>query len=298
VTHARAMALQEMLLPAVSVQRGWELLGTWDRRAGSLLRGKLDATQQRLFGPLDDIHRLRFEDIEEDEFVLWGIFASVMCANDAPSSTESRALDDLRNFEGWSEARQARALGYYRACVLKKIYREPASDPREPVWVVSKNPAFTHKTRALRNVFPDARFIYLVRHPLETIPSRLSLIRAIWTRRFPTFQRMSSAQVRVILQDSLRTYQSAERDLGDLPANRCCTVLYTDLMSAPRATVESIYRTLELPGPDPHLAAELARMQGRSRHESAHRYALDEFGLDPESLRGDLAPILLRYGFV
>ena len=295
-THARALALHEMLLPAASVQGALARLGAWDARRGGGLGRRLADAEQRLFGPLDDLHRLRFAEIEEDEFVLWGIFASAMCANDSPSSTERRDLDGLRSFHDWPPERQARALGWYRACLLKKLHREPPAGD-EPAWVVSKNPAFTHKVPELLRVFPDARFIYHVRSPLETIPSRLSLIEAIWQRRFPGFAKMSPRQVEVIVADSLRTYLSAEEELPKLPEGRRLVVRYEDLTRDPRGTVESVYRRFGLPGPDADLAAALARLARREPHESKHRYDLAEFGLTEDYLRAKLKVVFDRYGF-
>ena len=299
-THARALALHEMLLPAVSAQNGLRALGTLDARLGGHLSRRYHAAQERLFGPLDEIHRLRFEEVEEDEFVLWAIFASLMCANDAPSTVERRDLDELRHFHRWPARLQAEALGWYRACLLKKIHREPPADRRTDggAWIVSKNPAFTHKVPELRQVFPDARFIYLVRNPLETIPSRLSLIRAIWRRRLPGFRDMTPRHVETILEDSVRTYLSAERDLPPLPADRWIPVRYDALTRDPRGVVEAIYARLGLTGPDDDLRAHLRDLAPRQRERrSKHAYTLAEFGLDEATLRQRLAPVFERYGW-
>jgi hypothetical protein len=296
-THARALTAQEMIFPATSLQRAFAAVGAWDKKRGGGLAARLKRTEDRLFGPLDDLHRLRFGEIEEDEFVLWAIFASAMCANDSPSSTERRALDDLRHFDRWPEDRQARALGWYRACLLKKLQREPGTGG-EPTWIVSKNPAFTHKVDALLKVFPDARFIYHVRNPLRTIASRLSLFEAIWQRRFPGFGKMTPRQVEVIVADSLRTYLSAEEARPKVPPERWIDVRYDDLTRDPRSVVESVYRHFDLPGPDENLRAELAKLETRTEpHRSAHVYDLAEFGLTEEYLREKLRVVFERYGF-
>ncbi|MFH2008320.1 MAG: AMP-binding protein [bacterium] len=301
-THARALALHEQLLPSCSFQRGLAGLAALDGQLGGGLGRRFGALQDRLFGPMDDIHRLRFDAVEEDEFVLWTIFASVMCANDAPSSAELPGLDDLRNFHQWSVDRQIAALGYYRACLLKKLRREPAAagttGAAAAPWVVSKNPAFTHKVPELRRVFPDARFVCLVRNPLETIPSRLSMIREIWRHRFSGFREMTPRQVETIVADSVRTYLAAERDLPKLPPDRRITVTYDNLVARPWRVVERIYRRFALPADDPTLAAALRKLTGRQRpHHSNHRYSLAEFGLDEARLRRELAPVFERHGF-
>ena len=295
-THARALALHEMILPASSVQRGLQRLGAWDQRRSGKLATWFAGKQEKLFGPLDHIHRLRFDEVEEDEFVLWAIYASAMCVNDSPISTADENLDDLRHFEDWSVERQIRALSWYRACLLKKVHREPAPNPDSPPWGLSKNPAFTQKIPALLRVFPDARFIYLMRNPLETIPSRLSLIRAIWRHRFPGFDQMTPDQVRTIVADSLRTYLYAERDLPAVPADHRIVVHYRDFIARPRETVEGIYRHFGLPGPDDNLARHLAGLKTQQKkRRSDHKYSLAEFHLNERSLRERLAPVFERH---
>jgi len=296
--HARALRLHEMLLPASSVQTALGRLAAWDRRMGGGAGRRLERLQERLFGGMDPIHRVRFDEVEEDEFVLWTIFASAMCVNDAPISTANDRLDDLRNFDQWPRRRKQRALGWYRACLLKKVDREPCRTGRGPAWVVSKNPAFTQKVPDLLRVFPDAMLVHLVRNPMEAVPSRLSLIQAIWRHRFPGFDRMAPAQAAVIVEDSLRTYLHAERDLPGLPPGRVLTVRYEDLVRDPAEVVRCIYRQFRLPGPDPALRGELDRLAGRrAAHVSAHRYRLGDFGVDEAALARTLAPVLERHGF-
>ncbi len=297
-THGRSLLLHEMLLPADSAQRALRRIVSWDKGRGDAWADRLRRLEEKKFGPLDHIHRLRFGEVEEDEFVLWAIYASAMCVNDSPLTTADDKLDDLRHFDRWPRERQVRALGWYRACLLKKVHREPSPDPQSPPWIISKNPAFNQKIPALLRVFPDALLINLVRNPLQTIPSRLSLIQAIWQHRFPGFQTMSPPQVRTIVEDSLRIYNLAERDLAAVPAERRITIRYDALKENPRREVEKIYRRFRLPGPDASLAAALQEASLHTEtHVSRHRYSLKDFGLDESELRERLAPVFAHYRF-
>ncbi len=296
--HARALHLHEMLLPASSLQVALRRVAEWDRRTNGRLQKRFQQLQEWLFGALDPIHRVRFDEVEEDEFVLWTIFSSAMCVNDAPISTANEKLDGLRNFDQWSHDRKVKTLGWYRACLLKKVHREPCLTDRGPAWVVSKNPAFTQKIPELLRTFPDAMLIYLIRNPLEAIPSRLSLIRAIWNHRFKGVDRMTPEQAEVIVEDSLRTYLYAERDLPGLPPERVLTVRYEELLQDPGKVVKTIYRHFQLPGPDGALGRELEKLEGRGKgHVSQHAYSLPEFHIDEHLLAEKLAPVLDRYAF-
>jgi acyl-CoA synthetase (AMP-forming)/AMP-acid ligase II len=299
--HFAALTLQEMLFPAISFQQGVRFCAeqqTWPWRAlwQTLRRG-----QESLFSPMDDIHRIRFDEIEEDEFVLWAVYRSAMCVNDAPATTERPELDALRHFHTWSETRRRITLGYYAACLLKKAYlcNHATADGKAVVpWIVSKNPAFTHKIQELQAVFPTARFIYLLRNPLQTIPSRLHLIRQIWRRRMRDFGEMSPRQVETILADSERTYRAAERDWPAIdPANKIL-IRYETLIAKPREVRERIYQRFGIPGPsgESDHALDDLRRQGRSAG-TPPPYSLAEFGLSEDRLRRDLASVFARHHF-
>ncbi|MHC4790542.1 MAG: AMP-binding protein [Planctomycetota bacterium] len=299
-TNARALALHEMLLPAISIQKLLNYLVTFDSKIKGFLKDAFRRWEERLFSPLDDIHRIRFSEIEEDEFVLWSIFSSGTCVNDAPSTVELPQLNKLRHFHQWSQKRQVRTLGFYNACLKKKLYRDPMEHKADQLpWIVSKNPAFTHKIKELCKVFEDARFIYLVRNPKEAIPSRLSLIREIWRRRFPGFGEMTSRQVEVILKDSLRTYLSAERVLPKLYKKKHLTIQYEYLIQNPKEIVEKIYNHFELPGPDIALYKTLSKIKDKptKNKPSRHQYSLEEFGLDKNQIQNELRPVFEKYKF-
>jgi hypothetical protein len=221
-----------------------------------------------------------------------------MCVNDSPMTTGQAKLEELRHFDSWSPARQARTLGWYRACLLKKLHREPASEPGTPRWIVSKNPAFSQKIPYLAKVFPGARFILLVRNPMEAIPSRLNLIEEIWKQRFPGTGGMTSGQARTIVEDSLRTYLFAERDLPCVPEGQRLVVRYDDFVRDIQGTVTSLYSGFGLPGPSEAMCRVLedaaARQKDRGPGES---HSLGSFGIDEAEVRQRLAPLMDRYGF-
>jgi hypothetical protein len=177
--HARSLLLHEMILPAVSIQKAISGIGGWDQRHGGRFGRWFQAMQDKMFGALDHMHRLRFDEIEEDEFVLWTIYASTMCINDAPLNTVHKDLEDLRDFHQWPVERQIRTFGWYRATLLKKVYRAPAAPGDGLPWIVSKNPHFSQKIPELMRVFPNAKLIYLLRNPIARLSPRGSISFAV-----------------------------------------------------------------------------------------------------------------------
>lgn len=277
---AHAQRFASMLVPALSARRAADAL----LQSQPIARA-IDDWQARTLGPLDPIHRLRLDAIEEDEFALWTIQASGMNANDAATSPAvAAALDHLRQPEAWPDAEQREAMAWYRACLLKTI---AASGQREG-WVVAKNPAFTRRIPLLYKEFPNARFIYLWRDPRKTIPSRLSLIQAIWRLRDPEAPDMDAAQVEAIVTDSLRTYDAAH-ELRALPPERRVVVPFDALTSQPHETIAHIHDALQLGALQRGWRARIDARQQRRADKGAHRYTAEAFGLSDEVIAARFA---------
>ncbi|MCB9733615.1 MAG: sulfotransferase [Deltaproteobacteria bacterium] len=292
VTDPRLSAprLHELVFPATSVQREFARVAAIDEAAGGLLQRTNAAVQQRLFGPLDDLHRLRLDAVEEDEIALWAVFASVMCANGTPALAASATLDDLRHVDRWPRARVDAVFSYYRAVLERHAARVTSRTGRPPI-VVAKNPAFTHKVPQLLATFPDARFVFCDRDPVEAIASRLRLVDAIWRRRRPGFSGMAAPQVETLVADSVRTFRAAARWARELPRERRIIARLDELERAPAAVVGAILGDLlGLGAPSPELAAACG-VARPSRPRG--RYDLGAFGLDADALRARLGDVEL-----
>jgi len=258
---ACALPLHGLLFPSDAWQRAFRVVG-WRRSLSSL--------EERLFAPLDPWHRIRFREPEEDEFALWAIFRSPMNALDRPWAADAAPAID------GDEA----ALRYYAQVVARAARRSRAR-------YVGKNPHFTHRMDALRQVLPGVRFVQMVRHPREAIASRLSLLGAIWRRRVPGFSELAPHQVEAIYRSSVRCYLGGDgrADL-DIP--------YSELVADPVGTVRGIHRRLGLDAPGPRLLAQVA---ASTRVPGPPRETLERFGLCRERLAEDLAPVYSRWGF-
>lgn len=288
---ALALTLRQMLIPSISGQRLIDGALRVDARRGGRLRGWMTRLQNRNMADMDAIHRTRLGAIEEDEFLLFMAYRSGMVVNESPALAEVPALGRLLDFTSWTEAERGKALGWYRACLMKAVYRAEVAAPNPRRWVVGKNPAFSQRIADLLKVFPHAKFIHLVRNPLETVPSRLSLVRAVWRMRYPGFTELSPADVEAVVADSARTYLLPLRDLAALPPESAITIRYEALLDDLPGVLTRIYDQLGLSGPPPAPAPPLDT--GRSQHS----YSLGEFGLTEEGLRRRLAPAFAAHGF-
>ncbi|MBT3222974.1 MAG: sulfotransferase, partial [Proteobacteria bacterium] len=291
--NVRTLSLIDIALPSNSLQAAMggvsRALAKVHPSEASGLRRAVSTMEDRWFGSIKRMHDLRFDQPAEDEFVLWSIFSSATCLNDSPHSAVIADDYHLRDHSRWSPELNARSFGWYKACLLKKLSREPRGDGGT-LWAMSKNPAFTQRIIQLYRWFPEARFVYLVRTPLQTIPSRLSLLTQIWKTRTKSFTKMSAEQVRVIVDDSCRAYLAAETQLAEIPQSRQLVVPYTELRQNPGAILASICEKFGIDG-----VGDTTPVPGV--YISQHTYGLDDYGLSERDLRSRLAPVFERYGF-
>lgn len=279
----------ELLLPSL-LEKKLVRLGAWiDRR---LLRGRLErrlqAWEQRKFGPTQHIHRMGLTIPEEDDLIFQSSCASGFWMTKLPYMGE---LDFFHVDERPPHSRR-RLMRFYRECVRRQLYLNGADRTH-----LSKNPTWCGRVQTLLEVFPDARFVIPYRNPYETIPSLLKLMHVSWQRGGNMDAQKIASSTRVMAELSYEHYLLPERVLARHPRVPRAVIDYRALVAAPRATITQVYADLgiemsaQMQG---FLAAEDAKAR---RHESEHRYSLAEFGLEPAEIRRRLAPLFARFGW-
>lgn len=169
--------------------------------------------------------------------------------------------------------------------------------------VVAKMNYSAMRIRTLLEAYPDARVVYLVRSPLDTIPSHLSLHRNVLAHRVDLGRLPPGVLERYLrrrYEHNVSFYRYVEDALasGDLPASRVTTVRYDDMMGDLEGVVARV-------GEFAHIdySAELLRKvaeQGEKQRRYVRRHEnqdLQAYGLTREQILQDLGFIFDRYGF-
>lgn len=111
--------------------------------------------------------------------------------------------------------------------------------------IVLKSPTHTARVGVLRELYPDARFIHIVRDPYELFQSTVKM----WKRmseaehlRTPNFEGIEQH----VFETLNRMYAAFERDKEELPADRYYEVRYEDLVRDPEGELERMYARLDL----------------------------------------------------
>ena len=145
---------------------------------------------------------------------------------------------------------------------------------------------------AVLNRFPDARVVVMVRDPMETIPSTLSLITNTLHNRFGFWGCAPELRQRTIERLYTALVGLQDRFVGDWQSgrilrNRVEIVTFPRLLNAFDATARGLLQFLDHPI-DPRMEGVIRAIDASQRQRrSEHHYDLSRFGLDPERVKED-----------
>jgi hypothetical protein len=198
-----------------------------------------------------------------------------------PSYNKWLMRTDLRDAYRWHR-RQLEWLGQH--------------DPPGRQWVL-KAPSHLGALVPLFATYPDAWILQTHRDPLRTIPSTISLMATLRWMRSDVVDVDRLAHTMAIGVAMLFDAVTAMRADGRLPDERFVDVQYADLVRDPIATLRGVYDRVGRRWPagfDTRIVEYLAA-KPRAVH-GAHRYSVEEFGLDVAELRARYRPYVERFG--
>jgi len=140
----------------------------------------------------------------------------------------------------------------------------------------------------VRGRLPGARIVYVSRAPHETLPSSLSMVRSVLGVR-GLYERCDAVSrqrhVARILRASLAMQQAAVASLRRLPGDEVLIVRHEDLVTQFAATMHRILAFVGEPADARWHEVVVRQDRHQRRRRSAHRYSLEEFGLDERRVR-------------
>lgn len=278
--------LYQTIFPSVCFQRCFDGVAWLDRHTGRVLSGFAGWMEKTFFGRWDDMHKLRFNQPEEDDgffvysFVTEAIYLLFPHVNEL---WEAGFLDALTTEE------RGKLMSYYRSCLQRHLF---ANGPGKTL--LSKSTQSSGAVDSLRDAFPDARFITIIRHPYQSVPSHVSVFYPVWRAHSPDIAKnsaVSKAYARLAVCWYRHLFEFGSR--MD-PAHYYC-MDYRDLTRNPREALETLYQHFGWELSDAFRARLDAATERQRTFKSAHHYTLEEFGLCKEWIQEELGALLDHY---
>ena len=234
------------------------------------------------------IHKTSLREADEDEAVLFNIWSSIFTTFFFPHPDLVRQYALFDKSVPRRERREV--MRFYKSVLKRHIYAHGGNKT-----IISKNPTFSPKVDTLYETFPDARIIYLVRNPLQTVPSMISWMTFQW-------KQFCDPEEEYIFKDFLlemaeEWYRYPLERLSQADPESYVIVKYDDLVAAPDETITGIYQHFGLEI-GPRYARVLQREARKARrYQSKHKYSLNEMGLSRQEILRRFKFVFDRFGF-
>ncbi len=186
--------------------------------------------------PMDNM-KAGWERPQEDEFALCMMgqpspYLTIAFPNNPPMDQEAYTL------EGLSPRQRAR----WKQAFLRYLRQLSWRDPRR---LVLKSPTHSFRIKTLLELFPDARFVHIVRNPYVVFPSTVNLWKTLYQTHGLQVPNYEGLEERV-LQTFALLYEKIEEHRHLVDERRFYELKYEDLVADPIGEMEKLYEHLEL----------------------------------------------------
>ena len=279
--------LYQSVFSGVTTQR---LIATLGRNPTTARLGRpfVDWINATFFSGWEGIHELGIDKEEEDE-------ATFVLAMESPTVSLLNAFTEDYQAIGWlddaSPAHRRAFMDYYETVLQKHLYADG-----EGRRFLTKNVFMTPRVETILERFDDARFIYLVRNPLQALPSWLNMFYEKWVTHSPELP-PDSPEARRLAQMCFAYYRHILARRERIPTENLTVVRYDELVKDPKAVVERLYEWLGMEL-TPEYRARLEAFTARQRrYRSKHHYSLEQFGLTEGWVRAQIPEVFEAFGF-
>jgi hypothetical protein len=287
------MKMWEILFaPSITQRRVVAGLAAIDRLLGRPVQKRLDRTEQE-WQEQNVMHEVSLREPEEDDYLLLHIWSALTTGLSAGLLGE--AIPYTYFDTALPRTERNRIMAFYKRCLQRHVYADRSGNGGTRRQYLAKNPALCPKLDTVFEHFPDAKIIYLVRSPLEMLPSYVNMMMFSW--RVLGIPVEGHALRDYLVEMARHWYTHPLQRLERAPADSNVIVKYDDLVRDPEQTIREIYAHLGFefgPAFEQVLQEESAKAR---RYSSRHDYSLEENGLSRKQILDTYRDIFERFGF-
>lgn len=260
-----------------------------DRVLGGHIATALDRFWQKNVQKNVSFHQLGVTEPEEDEGILAHIYSGIIPWNMFPVMEDG--VPEYATFDtSLTERDKRRVMTFYRRCVQRHLYAHGGGKR-----YLSKSPSFSGKVDALYQTFPDAKIIYLIRNPLEMVPSQVSMWAFKWN---VTCSPLDSYPYEDELLEMIRYwYQHPLERLAEAPEDSYMIVRFDELVSDPQAVVRQMYDHFGFTMSRRYEKQLVRQARRAKKRASKTRYSLKDMGLTERQIAARFGDVMRRFKF-
>lgn len=277
------------LFCSVSFIRFYLALKRIDASIGNPLKTSIHFIESLLFKGWKGVHNMSFGQAEEDE----ALFAQMMMSPGIfilfPFLDK---IKDTHCLDNEDEEVRKNAMAFYEDCLKRFMY----ATGNNRIYL-AKNVNSTGRIRTILEKFPDARLIFIVRNPMETVPSTASMFSAMYPLHSPHLKETNVAY-REWCELSIAYYKHFAEVKKQFDKNRIISLKYDDLINEPAQIVEEIYTQFGWNFSKEFSKKLEAEIVKRSNYKSAHTYSPEKYGYTEDKILERLEKIIETFDFL
>ncbi len=274
--------------PSVTQKLFWKTVDKADQKIGSPLTKCVLKLEEMIFARYNTMHKTSLFEYDEDELVLIHIFSSLWLVFLFPF--ENDFMPFVRFDKELPEKQRLSIMKFYKRCVQCHLYAFGKGKR-----FLSKNPSFCPKIDSLGITFSGAKIIYLVRSPLEAVPSCFSMATFLYNLYNPHVDYYPMHSFTFNLLSWWYSYPIQQLGTGD--SDSCKIIKYNNLVKNPEQKVLDIYNSFGF-----NLSLQFQKTLKKesisaARFKSSHKYSDTQSALSRKQIVASFSNIFARFGF-
>jgi hypothetical protein len=256
-----------------------------------IIEKRIKAGKHVIF-PKEVGHHTRLDTIEEEEQLFQHICDTQFTSIIFPLGFYRGEFEELL----WNDKASHRhaSMQYFKRCLQRHIYMTGKNQ------VMAKMNFSSMRVKNILEYFPDARIIYILRDPISTFSSHLSLNTKVFDYKWG-LKNLSKGSIEVYYDRRYRynvqlyKYINGLIQNGELPKDRFTEVLYESLLLDLDDTMVRLRNFMNIPMSDAllkHIEVSCEKQKSFKREHEVSK--LDKFGISEEQVRKDLPEIFER----
>ena len=240
-------------------------------------------------------HGLYLDRVEHDEFLFIHQLDTQFLLLLSPLGLDDREYPELRLYDLQPDSRRYSSVNFFRECLKRQIYYTKKEQ------VIAHIHFSTCRIKTLLETFPDAKFIYLVRSPYETIPSHLTLEYNTFKNQkrlnnIPKPKLKRYFERRYLYDLELYRYFYELQKKAEIPPENIMVLPYDQLCSDLEQSFTQIEQFTGIQPTNELRQAVKKQTEKQKKYRRKHKIIdLEQFGLSKEQISQDFNFVFVEY---